>query len=78
MKKMLPNAVVRKLLLDSANDAMPYYDYCRTNGITPFINLYWKCGRPPVYKDDISINSRGDPLCPSCIFHSISSLCTDR
>ena len=43
---------------------MPYYDYCKTNDITPFIDLNWKCGRPPVYKDDISINSDGIPLCP--------------
>ena len=24
----------------------------------------WKCGRPPVYKDDITINKDGIPLCP--------------
>ena len=64
MKKMLPEANVTKLLLDSAHDAMPYYDYCKKNNITPFINLNWKCGRPPVYKDDISINSDEIPLCP--------------
>ena len=52
------------LLLDSAHDAMPYYDYCKKYNITPFIDLNWKCGRPPVYKDDISINSDGIPLCP--------------
>lgn len=39
MKQMLPDAVVKKLLLDSAHDAMPYYDYCKANGITPFIDL---------------------------------------
>lgn len=65
MKQMLPDAVIKKLILDSAHDAMPYYDYCKVNGITPFIDLNWKCGRPPVYKDDISINSDGVPLCPS-------------
>lgn len=64
MKQMLPDAVVKKLILDSAHDAMPYYDYCKVNGITPFIDLNWKCGRPPVYKDDISINNDGVPLCP--------------
>lgn len=64
LKQMLPDAVVKKLILDSAHDAMPYYDYCKANGITPFIDLNWKCGRPPVYKDDISINSDGIPLCP--------------
>lgn len=36
----LPDAVVKKLILDSAHDAMPYYDYCKTNGITPFIIYY--------------------------------------
>ncbi len=64
MKRMLPDAVVKKLLLDSAHDAMPYYDYCKANGITPFIDLNRKCGRPPVYKDDITINKDGIPLCP--------------
>ena len=64
MKQMLLDAVVKKLLLDSAHDAMPYYVYCNTNGITPFIDLNWKCGRPPVYKDDITINKDGVPLCP--------------
>lgn len=29
MKQLLPDAVVKKLLLDSAHDAMPYYDYCK-------------------------------------------------
>ena len=65
MKQMLPDAVVKKLILDSAHDAMPYYDYCKYNGITPFIDLNRKCGRPPVYKDDFTINSDGIPLCPS-------------
>ena len=64
MKQFLPEAHVTKLLLDSAHDAMPYYEYCKENGITPFIDLNWKCGRPPIYKDDISINSDGIPLCP--------------
>ena len=64
MKKMLPEITITKLLLDSAHDAMPYYDCCKKNNITLFIDLNWKCGRPPVYKDDISINSDGIPLCP--------------
>ena len=64
MKQMLPEANVTKLILDSAHDAMPYYDYCKANGITPFIDLNGKGGRPPVYKDDITINEDGIPLCP--------------
>lgn len=39
MKKMLPEATVTKLPPDSAHDVMPYYDYCKTNNITPFIDL---------------------------------------
>ena len=46
MKQMLPDAVVKKLLLDSAHDAMSYYDYCKINGITPFIDLNGKGGTP--------------------------------
>ena len=64
MKQMLPNAVVKKLLLDSAHDAMSYYNYCKENGITPFIDLNGKGGKPRTYKDDITINDEGIPLCP--------------
>lgn len=64
MKQMLPEAVVKKLLLDPAHDAMPFYDYCRTHDITPFIDLNWKCGRPPVYKDDITIGRMGSLYVP--------------
>ena len=64
MKSFLPDFHVNKWLLDSAHDAMPYYDYCKANGITPFIDLNGKGGRPRVYKDDITIGSDGIPLCP--------------
>ena len=64
MKQMLPEANVTKVILDSAHDAMPYYEYCKTNGITPYIDLNGKGGKPPVYKDDITINNDGIPLCP--------------
>lgn len=36
MKQMLPEAVVKKLILDSAHDAMPYYEYCKANSDYPF------------------------------------------
>ncbi len=63
MKQFLPEAAVKKLLLDSAHDAMPLYTYCREQGITPFIDLNGKGGRPPVYKDDFTINNEGVPVC---------------
>lgn len=63
MMQFLPEANVDKLLLDSAHDAMAYYEFCRDNGITPFIDLNGKGGRPPVYKDDFTINDDGVPVC---------------
>ena len=64
MKQFLPDAAVKKIILDSAHDAMPYYVYCMEHGITPFIDLNSKRGRPPVYKDDFTINPDGIPVCP--------------
>ena len=46
MKQFLPEANVTKLILDSGHDAMPYYEYCKENGITPFIDLNGKGGSP--------------------------------
>ena len=63
MMQFLPEANVDKLLLDSAHDAMAYYEFCRDNGITPFIDLNGKGGRPPVYKDDFTIGDDGVPIC---------------
>ena len=55
MRSFLPDFHVEKLLLDSAHDAMPYYQYCRRNGITPFIDLNEKRGIKEKYKDDFTI-----------------------
>ncbi len=63
MKQSLSEANVTKLLLDSAHDAMPYYEYCRDHGIVPFIGLNAGRGRPPVYKNDFTINDDGVPVC---------------
>ena len=63
MKSFLPDFKVSKLLLDSAHDAMPYYEYCKRKNITPFIDLNGKGGRPPVYKDDFTIDTDGVPVC---------------
>ena len=43
-KAFLPDLHVSKWILDSAHDAMPYYLYCRKNGIQPFIDLNEKRG----------------------------------
>ena len=49
---------------DSAHDAMPYYQYFKRENITPFIDLNGKGGRPPVYKNDFTIDKDGVPICP--------------
>ena len=44
MKNFLPGYKVQKLLLDSAHDTMPYYEYCRRAETIPFIDLNGKGG----------------------------------
>ena len=56
MKSFLPDYSVSKVLLDAAHDAMPYYQYFKRKNITPFIDLNGKGGRPPVYKNDFTID----------------------
>ncbi len=63
MKHFLPDFHVNKLLLDAAHDAMPYYEYCKRKGITPFIDLNGKGGVKLPYKDDFTIGHDGVPVC---------------
>lgn len=63
MKSFLPDYNVNKLLLDSAHDAMPYYEYCKRESITPFIDLNWKRGSNLPYKNDFTIGRDGVPIC---------------
>lgn len=63
MKAFLPDFKVSKLLLDSAHDAMPIYEYCRRQGIVPFIELNIKRGIKLKYKNDFTIGSDGVPVC---------------
>ena len=35
---------------------MPYYQYFKRKNITPFIDLNGKGGRPPIYKNDFTID----------------------
>ncbi len=50
IQTFLPEYRVSKLLLDSAHDAMPTYDYCRRNHIVLFVGLNIKQGRTPLLK----------------------------
>ena len=62
-RAFLPDFHISKWLLDSAHDAMPYYQYCRENGIQPFIDLNKKRGISMKYKDDFTIAKDGIPIC---------------
>lgn len=63
MKSYLPSFKVDKMLLDSAMDAFPVYDYCRKQGITPFIDLKKTNNGNYKYKDDFTLDKDGVPLC---------------
>ena len=62
-KQFLPDFHVTKLLLDSAHDAMPIYEYCKRENIIPFIDLNEKRGIKVKYKDDFTIGKDGVPIC---------------
>ena len=63
MKAYLPEYRIEKLLLDSAQDAYPVYEYCRKQGITPFIDLNPGHTGHFKYKDDFTIDDDGVPVC---------------
>lgn len=65
MRHFLSEFNVKKLLLDSAHDAMPFYEYFKSEGITPFIDLNEKRGIKETYKDDFTIGKDGIPVCKS-------------
>ena len=54
---------IEKLLLDSAHDAYPVYEYCRRENITPFIDLNPGHTGHFTYKDDFTIDKDGVPIC---------------
>ena len=63
MKAYLPEFRIEKLLLDSAHDAYPVYEYCRRENITPFIDLNPGHTGHFTYKDDFIIDKDGVPIC---------------
>lgn len=63
MRAFLPDFKFSKLLLNSAHPAMLYYEYCKFENITPFINLNDKGGKSPVYKDEFTIDTDGVSIC---------------
>ena len=63
MKSYLPEFKIEKMLLDSAMDAFPVYDYCRKQGITPFIDLKKTNNGNYKYKDDFTLDKDGVPIC---------------
>ncbi len=63
MKSYLPAFKVEKLILDSAMDALPLYEYCEKQSIVPFIDLKKTKADGFGYKNDFTIDSDGVPIC---------------
>ncbi len=63
MRSLLPDFYPKKILFDSAHDAMPFNKYFKQEGITPFIDLNEKRGINQKYKDDFTIGKDGIPIC---------------
>lgn len=63
MKSYLPDFRLEKLLLDSAMDAIPVYEYCKAEGIQPFIDLKKTNNGNYKYKDTFTIDPDGVPRC---------------
>lgn len=63
MKSYLPDFRLEKLLLDSAMDAIPVYEYCKAQGIKPFIDLQKANKGIYKYKDTFTIDPDGVPRC---------------
>lgn len=61
--EFLTNLHVEKLLLDAAHDAMPIYEYCRKEHITPFIDLNDKGGIKLKNKDDFTVGRDDITVC---------------
>ena len=63
MKSYISELNIKKLLLDAAHDAMPLYEYCKANGIIPFIDFNLGNTGHTKYKDGFTINENGVPIC---------------
>lgn len=63
MQVYLPQFHLEKLLLDSAMDAIPVYDYCKRHHITSFIDLKKTNNGNYKYKDSFTIAPDGAPIC---------------
>jgi len=63
MKSWIPEATVKKLMLDAAHDSDAVYTYCNSNGITPFIDLNPRGLGKYIYEDTFYLNEDGRPIC---------------
>ena len=63
MEAYLPEFHIEKLLLDSAHDAYPVYEYCKREDIFPFIGLNPRHTGHFIYKEDFTIDDDGVPVC---------------
>lgn len=62
-RSILPDASVKDLILDSAHDALPVYQYFLNSKTNTFIDLRRKISDMPL-KEGFSVNNNGRPVCP--------------
>ena len=53
----------KRVLLDAAHDAMPFYRYFQYKGTIPFIDLNKRQTGNKRYKDNITVSAYGVPIC---------------
>ncbi|WP_067625939.1 transposase, partial [Alicyclobacillus acidiphilus] len=58
-----PDYTWASVILDAAHDAMPIYEYLKSQRVTPFIDMNQRRTGHKQYKDDIMISDNGIPIC---------------
>ena len=62
-KQRFPDYTWSKMILDSAHDAMPIYEFLQSEQVIPFIDLNQRSTGQRKYKNDIAISADGTPIC---------------
>jgi len=58
-----PNWRFKRILLDAAHDALPFYRYFESKGTLPFIDLNKRQTGNKKYKDTLTVSAHGVPIC---------------
>ena len=73
-----PDIKVKNMCLDAAHDAYAMYELLEHYGMTPFIDLNTKAGRPKSIPDSINVDKDGVPICSAGYRMTYAGHCKDR